>query len=144
MKIKDLRIRTIALCLIKNEKQIFVFEGYDSVKDETFYRPLGGGIEFGETAEEAAIREIQEEMGTEIEKVSYLTTFENIFICDGKPGHEIVLLMSASFKDKSYYIKDNIRCNENGVPFTSMWVSTQEFISGNKILYPEGLTKFLT
>ena len=139
-----MKIRNIAICLIQREKDIFVFEGFDSVKDETFYRPLGGGIEFGETAEKAAIREIQEEMGTEIENISYLTTFENIFTCDGKPGHEIVFLMSASFKDKSYYTRDNILCNESGMPFTSMWVSTEDFKAGNKILYPEGLTEFLT
>ena len=139
-----MKIRNIAICLIKREKDIFVFEGFDSAKSETFYRPLGGGIEFGETAEETAIREIQEEMGTEIENVSYLTTFENIFTCEGKPGHEIVLLMSAFFKDKSYYTRDNIRCNENGAPFTSMWVGIEEFTSGNKILYPDGLTEFLT
>jgi len=70
-----------------------------------------------------------------------LTTLENIFTCDGKPGHEIVFLMSASFEDKSYYKKDNILCNENGAPFTSMWISIQDFKSGKKILYPEGLTE---
>lgn len=141
---KEKNIRNIAICLVQRDHDIFVFEGFDSVKAETFYRPLGGGIEFGETAEEAAIREIREEMDTDIVDVSYLTTFENIFTCDGKPGHEIVLLMAASFKDKSYYTRNNISCNENGAPFISMWVNINEFLSGSKILYPVGLTEFLS
>lgn len=138
------KIRNISICLIHRDRDIFVFEGFDSVKGETFYRPLGGGIEFGETAEEAAIREIQEEMDTVIENVSYLTTFENIFTLEGQPGHEIVMLMAASFKDKSFYARNNISCNENGATFVSMWVGVDEFISGRKILYPKGLREFLT
>jgi hypothetical protein len=42
------QIRPIALCVFHNNNRILVFEGYDKAKDEIFYRPLGGGIEFGE------------------------------------------------------------------------------------------------
>jgi hypothetical protein len=42
-------IRPVALCVFRNNDGILVFEGYDDVKGETFYRPPGGGIEFGES-----------------------------------------------------------------------------------------------
>ena len=42
------KIRVIALCVIRLGGEIFVFEGRDEQKDETFYRPLGGVTEFGE------------------------------------------------------------------------------------------------
>jgi len=43
-------IRSIAICVFRHKNHILVAEGYDPVKDEYFYRPLGGGIEFGETS----------------------------------------------------------------------------------------------
>ena len=55
-------IRPIALCVIRHDDAVFVFEGYDPLKDQTFYRPLGGGIEFGETSEQAIRREMREEI----------------------------------------------------------------------------------
>jgi hypothetical protein len=45
------QIRSVSLCIFLNKNRILVFEGYDKIKGETFYRPLGSGIEFGETAE---------------------------------------------------------------------------------------------
>jgi len=41
------QIRPIAICAFLRNNRILVAEGFDPVKDETFYRPLGGGIEFG-------------------------------------------------------------------------------------------------
>ena len=52
-KKKKPRIRPIALCVFRQEEHILVFRGYDPKKDQTFYRPLGGGIDFGETALDA-------------------------------------------------------------------------------------------
>ncbi len=60
------QIRPLALCLFRNSGRILVFEGYDPLKQQTFYRPLGGGIEFGERAEDAVRREIREEIRAEI------------------------------------------------------------------------------
>ena len=47
------KIRPLTLCIIKNNDRVLVGDGYDSKKGEVFYRLLGGGIEFGEAAEEA-------------------------------------------------------------------------------------------
>ncbi|PCJ51280.1 MAG: NUDIX hydrolase [Planctomycetota bacterium] len=138
-----MEIRNIAICLIENNGKIFVGEGFDEVKKETFYRPLGGGIEFGESARETVVREFREEMETEIKVNAYLTTFENIFTFNGTPGHQIVLLFSADFKDKSIYQKDNIMCKEEGTDFIAMWVNKSNFLNSKKILYPDGITDYL-
>ena len=45
---KKNRIRPLAICVFLNNNRILVAEGYDPIKQQTFYRPLGGGIEFGE------------------------------------------------------------------------------------------------
>ena len=138
-----MKIRNIAICLIEHNGKVFVGEGFDEVKNETFYRPLGGGVEFGELAKDTVVREFQEEMETEIEVGSYLTTFENLFTFSGTPGHEIVLLFSATFKDESIYQKDNIKCKEEGTEFIAKWVNKSDFINATKILYPVGLTGYL-
>jgi len=68
-------VRPIAIAVIKRERpagqrdeddSILVFEGYDSLKDQIFYRPLGGTIEFGEPAEQTVHRELCEELNLEL------------------------------------------------------------------------------
>lgn len=41
-------MRAISICAFKKEDSILVFKGFDEVKQEYFYRPIGGGIEYGE------------------------------------------------------------------------------------------------
>jgi hypothetical protein len=43
-------VRPIAIAIIRRGERIFVAEGTDDVTEETFYRPLGGLVEFGELA----------------------------------------------------------------------------------------------
>ena len=38
------RIRPIAICLFRNANRILVSEGFDTIKQDYYYRPLGGGI----------------------------------------------------------------------------------------------------
>lgn len=44
----DKTIRNISICVFRKNDSILVFEGYDDVKEGYFYRPIGGGIEYGE------------------------------------------------------------------------------------------------
>lgn len=56
------KIRPLALALLKNEKgQLLLHKAFDSSKKETFYRPLGGGIEFHESGK-VAIERHQDKM----------------------------------------------------------------------------------
>src|SRR4051794_6173506 len=59
-----------------------------------FHRLIGGGVELGETHQDAIVREVGEELAASIRGLSFLTTVENIFRIDGVLGHEIVFLYS--------------------------------------------------
>ena len=65
-------IRPIVLGIAKINNKILVSEGYDKIKEQTFYRCLGGGIEFLETSQEALKREFKEELSIDIEVGEYL------------------------------------------------------------------------
>jgi ADP-ribose pyrophosphatase YjhB (NUDIX family) len=138
------RIRTLALALIKNDQnQYFHHEAYDSVKEEKFYRPLGGGIEFGELGEDALKREFLEEINQEIEVGDLLETFENIFVYEGEEGHQIILMYEAKFKDESNYSK-NFKINESGtIVGNAVWRTVKEIEDENGKLYPVGLDKLI-
>jgi len=73
-------------------------------KDKGYYFFPGGHIEFGETAEQALIRELNEELSILIKKVSFIGVGENIFNQDGQKHHEINLVfevLADKVKDKS-------------------------------------------
>lgn len=143
------RIRPIAIAVIMrpSDGALLVFDGRDAVKDERFHRPLGGGIEFGETAEAAVRREIREEINAELCDVALLGFLENLFTCDGKPGHEIVAVFSARLVDNALYDRDELTMNENGTIVTVRWVPRAAFRSaanpGGPPLYPDGLVSLL-
>lgn len=139
-------IRPKAVCLFRHNDNILVSEAYDSVKGDYFWGPLGGGIEFGEYGRDAIRREMREEIGAEIEDVTWLATLENIFTCEGQPGHEIVLVYDARFVNRSLYDCPAIQGFEEGAPdehFIAVWKSVEELAAGDIRLVPEGLLPFL-
>ena len=135
------RIRPLAICIFRNNDQILVAEGYDPVKRQTFYRPLGGGIEFGETSEQTIHRELMEEIGVEVLDLKYLGTLENIFVFNGKPGHEIVQVYDGTLKESGLYELAVIVGREADVEesFQAVWKEISEFVEGKSTLYPVGL-----
>jgi 8-oxo-dGTP pyrophosphatase MutT (NUDIX family) len=138
------QIRPVALCVFFNNNRILVFEGYDKTTRETFYRPLGGGIEFGESSEVAVRREIMEELHTRIEGLKYLGMLENIFIHNGTRGHEIVMVYDGVAKESKVYQQAEMEVTEaNGEVVRAMWKSLDEFGQGGSILYPNGLLEML-
>jgi 8-oxo-dGTP pyrophosphatase MutT (NUDIX family) len=136
-------IRPLAICVFRHRGRILVNEAHDPVKSETFCRPLGGGIEFGETSAQAVVREVREEIAAEITNLQLIGTLENIFTYLGAPGHEIVQVYDAEFIDRSLYEKASIAGAESdGQPFQAIWRKLEEF-SKDLPLYPEGLCQLL-
>jgi len=138
------QIRPIALCLFRHADKLLAFEGYDEIKRQTFYRPLGGAIEFGEYSQETIAREIREELGAEVAGVRYLCTLENVFTYNGQPGHEIVLVYDGVFTDPALYQRERLEGREDsGEAFVARWVPLDLFTSGGPPLYPTGLLEQL-
>lgn len=139
------KVRPIALCLFSHENRILVAEGYDTIKAQPFYRPLGGKIEFGEYGDMTVIRELQEEIGEAVTDLRYLGTFQNIFTYNGKLGHEIVLVYDGKFVDATVYQRPTITgTDDERVLFTAFWKPLEFFNSESAPLYPAGLLELLT
>ncbi len=129
------QIRPLAVAVIRKDNKILALKGYDYVKNETFYRLIGGGIEFGERGEETIKREFMEEFGFAPKNIQYMTTIENIFTFNGHPGHEIVLVYEAALPtelaDKTQFF-----CIEQN--FKDLYATFVEVNNQNKI-YPTGI-----
>ena len=80
------------------------------------YAIPGGRIEIGENSKQTLKREIQEELGKEIEIKDYMATIENFFEMDEKKYHEFYFLYRAEFaneEDKKIdYILHNVEGKE--------------------------------
>ena len=87
-------VRVVAAIIIENGKVFATQRGYGEFKDGWEFP--GGKIEPGETPEEAILREIKEELDTEVEVIELLDTVEydypnfhlsmGCFICKIKSG----------------------------------------------------------
>ena len=67
-------VRVVAAIIIENDKVFATQRGYGEFKDGWEFP--GGKIEPGETPEEAIVREIKEELDTEVEVIELLDTVE--------------------------------------------------------------------
>ena len=90
-------IRPIVLGLAFKDNKLLVSEGFDKIKNQTFYRCLGGGIKFLEKSTDALKREFKEEINIDIEIKDFLGVSENMFTFEGKNAHELVFIIISMF-----------------------------------------------
>jgi len=131
------QIRVLALGLIKKGDHVFISQGYDPVKQKTFYRAMGGGVDFGETSLEALEREFQEEIQAKLTNISYLGCLENLFTFNGKQGHELLQVYQCDFADAKFYELESLVFAEGKRQKTALWVDIALFKSGELLLVPE-------
>ncbi len=138
------RIRPLAICIFSHRGRILVGEFTRPGTSARFYRPLGGGIEFGERAIDTLHRELREELGAEIQDLRYLGALENIFTYNGEMGHEIVLVFDGAFVDTATYDLPILYGSEDvaDFPIRAMWKRLEEFTAAEPV-YPDGLIDLL-
>lgn len=138
------KIRAKAVCLFRHQGRVLLAEGQDPVKDSHYLLPIGGGVDFGETSEAAAIREVKEEIGADAVDLTLLGVSENIFEYNGKPGHEIVFVYEGFFADKAFYQQDVVHGVEsNGMPIMMRWIDQTAVLSDALTVFPDGIKGML-
>lgn len=73
------RAKTLGILLYNNQILVEEFQGKHSTGEGTYYRPIGGSIEYGEKSADALVREYEEELNVDIIIQQYIGCLENIF-----------------------------------------------------------------
>ena len=135
-------IRPRAICLFRREDSILVAFGLDPRTGGQYARTLGGGIEFGERAEDALRREIREELAADIRDPQLLGVLENIFEIERQRHHEIIFVFDAAFADPALYDRSELPVNESACIAPARWVPIDAF-SDELPVYPRGVIDLL-
>ena len=135
-------IRVMAICLFRRGDEILVTEGLDTVNNQRYARPLGGGVELGETSEQTIIREIREEIGAEVRELRLLGVLENLFELEGRQQHEVVFVYDGQFADRALYEQAEIRLLDGGWRTGAIWRPLAWF-DEKCPLVPVGIEKLL-
>ena len=138
-------IRPIAICVFRHNGRILAAEGYDPLKQQKFYRPLGGAIEFGEHSAVTIGRELAEELGAAVVDLRFLGAIENVFTYDGQVGHEIVMVYDGAFADRSLYQRPGLSgVEDDGLSFRAVWLNLSDCAHpAAPPVYPAGLLEML-
>ena len=134
MKSNEIKIK--ALCVFYKDGKILVSKHFDKVKNEYFYRVLGGSVNFFETSEAGVQREIQEELHSDIENLKLIDVIENTFHFEGNKGHEITFLYQGDLVRKELYLQDTIHITEETYEFDAKWTDLNEILASKIPLYP--------
>ncbi len=134
-------IRIKALGLHWRGSRFLAFEVYDREGRLKGVRPLGGSVEFGETARDAVVREFQEELDTEVSVLAGPMVLENVFIHEGENRHEVLFIFDLAFPQGAFEGTERIRLEEDdGTSMVAAWYDPRELdLDGGPELYPKGL-----
>ena len=103
----ELEIRQAALCLIRHGNAFPVAEIQDPQSGLVLHRPPGGGIEEGETAEQAVRRELHEELSITLTAILEVGTVDHIWFWKGREVRERAWLYLATSSDDARLSVEN-------------------------------------
>jgi len=132
-------IRVTALAIAMRQGRILVSQVTNDTGDRVGWRPLGGGLDFGETAADAATREMQEEIQAVFHPKRQLGVLENRYTHHGQNGHEIVFVIQGDLVDPGQAKPDQFVMEDGLYRNLAEWIPMANFRDGTEILLPSGL-----
>ena len=137
--------RPCAFVFLRAGDHVLVSEMHDDVEG-VFYRPPGGGIEFRETSDAAARRELQEELDVRVGDLTLIGVREEIFTLRGQPYHEIDFIYETWLTSAALEALDGAAIVEDDEDVEiARVVSLTDLRAGRFApLYPEGVLQLLS
>ena len=137
--------RPCAFVFLRAGDHVLVSEMHDDVEG-VFYRPPGGGIEFRETSDAAARRELQEELDVRVGDLTLIGVREEIFTLRGQPYHEIDFIYETWLTSGALEALDGAAIvEEDDDVEIARVVSLTDLRAGRFApLYPEGVLELLS
>ena len=138
LDVEDYKLNIRAAGVIIHNGKILVHKNINS----DHYALVGGRVQIGENSAKTVKREMQEELGKNIEITGYIATIENFFEMKGLKYHEILFVHQAEFiNDEDKKIEYTLK-NKEGKDYLQY-----EWIDLNKIeeypLYPKAIQTIL-
>lgn len=141
----EIETRQASLCLIQHGNAFLVAEIQDPQTKLVLHRPPGGGIEEGETPEQALRRELREELGITLTAVLGLGTVDHVWFWNGREVRERAWLFRANSSDDARLSRGE--CPElveaDGQCIKTVWRPIEENIPSLPPLCPTGIAEFL-
>ena len=93
--IEDFKLNVRAAGVLIHNNKLLVHKNINS----DHYAIVGGRVEIGESSEETIKREVQEELGKDIEIIECIGTIENFFESKDSKYHEILFVHKIEFEN---------------------------------------------
>ena len=138
LNVEDYKLNIRAAGVIIHNGKILAHRNINS----DHYALVGGRVQIGENSAKTVKREMQEELGKNIEITGYIATIENFFEMKGAKYHEILFVHQAEFiNDEDKKIEYTLK-NKEGKDYLQY-----EWLDLNKIeeypLYPKVIQTIL-
>lgn len=138
-------VKVKAIGLHWREGKLLAAEVFDDHGQLKGVRPLGGGVEFGESWQTALAREFKEELNVDVEVNGPPHVMENIYTHHGATGHEVLFIGEVRFSAQAFAGQNVIEfLEDNGTPCTARWFDLTELdLADGPALFPAGLKQVL-
>jgi len=139
----QIKVKAFVVLLDAAKAHHLVWRGTDATKEPSdFHRLLGGHVEFGETAEQAVVREVAEEVDAQLHEPRLLGVLENRFCYQNRPGHEVVFVYAGRLEPPDVIGEEGGTLYDNGEAIRVEWRPIDD-VDCDVPLYPHGVGDLL-